>query len=253
LKTQLSPEQRKERTELAVKVAGLLGVCLVLGPLATIIASGLGALAALMVGAAGVFTVWKFLPWFALKVGNARLKAIKAEAARNPVETLQTDYQKRMSALEEFRAKIVVFTGEVNGFAEKLKMFGEKYPADVPKFRDQLSKMRSLLELRKTKYQQAMKNLAAYALEIEKADAIWKMGCAAAALTDAAGMTETDFFQKIQVETAMASVQTNLNEAFAELEVSLMDERRSASSEISSNAEPYAEPSQDSRVREMIP
>jgi hypothetical protein len=33
MSTQLTPEQRKQRTELIVKVAGLLGVCIVLAPL----------------------------------------------------------------------------------------------------------------------------------------------------------------------------------------------------------------------------
>ncbi len=220
----LSPEARKQRAELAVKIVGLLAVCLVLGPFFFVILHGLGAIAAMIAGAAAVFTVVKFLPWFALKVGNWRLKAIKAEASRNPVETLQNDYGKRSQALGEFREKIVSFSAEVKNFAGKLVDFNKQYPLEAPKFKEQLGKMKQLLELRQRKYSQAQDNLVAYELEIQKAGAIWDMGQAAAKMNEAAGMTEEDFLAKIQVETAMNSIQTNLNAAFADLEISLLDD-----------------------------
>lgn len=232
MNSNLTPEQRKQRTELVIKVVGLLGVCLILGPLATTLAAGGMALAGLIVGAAALFTVVKFIPWFALKIGNARLKAIKAEAAKNPVETLQNDYQKRTTALGEFRQKIVNFSAEVKNFADKLVDFNKKFPAEAPKFKEQLSKMKQLLDLRQKKYQQAQDNLAAYELEIQKAGAIWDMGQAAAKMNEAAGMTEEDFLQKIQVETALNSITTNLNEAFADLEISLMDDDKEKAKEL---------------------
>ena len=232
MSNQVTPEQKKQRTELIIKVVGLLGVCLILGPLATTLAAGGMALAGLIVGAAALFTVVKFIPWFALKIGNARLKAIKAEASKNPVETLQNDYQKRQSALGEFRQKIVNFSAEVKNFADKLVDFNKKFPAEAPKFKEQLSKMRQLLELRQKKYQQAQDGLAVYELEIQKAGAIWDMGQAAAKMNEAAGMTEEDFLAKIQVETALNSITTNLNEAFADLEISLMDDDKEKAKEL---------------------
>jgi hypothetical protein len=232
MNSNLTPEQRKQRTELVIKVVGLLGVCLVLGPLATTLAAGGMALAGLIVGAAALFTVVKFIPWFALKIGNARLKAIKAEAAKNPVETLQNDYQKRQTALGEFRQKIVNFSAEVKNFADKLVDFNKRFPAEAPKFKEQLAKMKQLLDLRQKKYQQAQDNLGAYELEIQKAGAIWDMGQAAAKMNEAAGMTEEDFLQKIQVETALDSITINLNEAFADLEISLMDDDKEKAKEL---------------------
>ena len=121
MNSELTPEQRKQRTELIVKVAGLLGVCIVLGPLATTIAAGLGALAALAVGAAGVFTVWKFLPYLALKIGNLHLKALKAESMKNPCETLQTKYVEKQQALETYKANIAKFAAQVMAFADQVK------------------------------------------------------------------------------------------------------------------------------------
>lgn len=249
MNTQLTPEQRKQRTELIVKVVGLLGVCLILGPMATTLAAGGMALAGLIAGAAGLFTVIKFIPWFALKVGNARLKAIKAEAAKNPVETLQNDYQKRQTALGEFRQKIVDFSAEVSNFADKLVDFNKKFPAEAAKFKEQLSKMKQLLQLRQRKYQQAQDNLASYELEIQKAGAIWDMGQAAAKMNEAAGMTEEDFLAKIQVETALNSIQTNLNAAFADLEISLLDDDKEKAQKLF--AEKQQLPQVEDRVADM--
>jgi hypothetical protein len=168
MNTQLTPEQRKERTELIVKVAGLLGVCIILGPLATTIAAGLGALAALIVGAAGVFTVWKFLPWFAMKIGNAQLKAIKAEAMKNPCETLQNEYVKKEIALKDYRTNIERFAAQVMAFADQVKGYVRDGLEDAQTYVEQLGKMKQLLQIRKEKYQQAQDMLSEFSETIAR-------------------------------------------------------------------------------------
>lgn len=226
MSTQLTPEQRKERTELIVKVAGLLGVCLVLGPLATTIAAGLGALAALGVGAAALFTVWKFLPWFAMKIGNARLKAIKAEAMKNPCETLQNQYVQKERALADYKTNIARFAAQVMAFADQVKGYVKEGLEDAQTYVEQLNKMRQLLEMRKQKYQQAQDMLAEFSETISRTEKKWKMACAAMAMNEAAGELAGDAFDKICIETALDSVQTKLNESFAELDIALMDDEK---------------------------
>ena len=87
--------------------------------------------------------------------------------------------------------------------------------------------MRLVLENRKAKFKEAQTELTAYDKEIKRANDIWEMGQAAAAMTSAAGMTEDDFLQKISTETALDSVQKSMNRAFADLEVSLLEEQKS--------------------------
>ena len=226
MSTQLTPEQRKQRTELIVKVAGLLGVCLVLGPLATTIAAGLGALAALMVGAAGIFTVWKFLPWFGMKVGNWQLKSIKAEAMKNPCETLQNEYIKKQHALDDYRSSISRFAAQVMAFADQVKGYVKDGLEDAQTYVEQLNKMKQVLQLRKEKYQQAQDMLAEFNETIARTEKKWKMACAAMAMNEAAGELAGDTFDKICIETALDSVQTKLNESFADLDIALMDDEK---------------------------
>jgi hypothetical protein len=87
-----------------------------------------------------------------------------------------------------------------------------------------LAAMQELLKRRRVKLAEARQELSAFAVEIRKADAIWKMGQAAASMHKAAGMTEDSFMQRIKTETAIDSVQSNLNRALAQLETSLAEE-----------------------------
>ena len=226
MSTQLTPEQRKQRTELIVKVAGLLGVCIVLAPLATTIAAGLGALAALGVGAAAIFTVWKFLPWFAMKIGNWQLKAIKAEAMKNPCETLQNQYIQKQHALEDYKTNIARFAAQVMAFADQVKGYVKDGLEDAQTYVEQLNKMKQLLELRKQKYQDAQDMLAQFSETIARTEKKWKMACAAMAMNEAAGEIAGDAFDKICIETALDSVQTKLNASFADLDIALMDDEK---------------------------
>jgi hypothetical protein len=215
-------ELKRKRIETVVKILALLVVGFFVAPFVFISIKGLAGLAIAFILS---LTVLNFIPWFAAKLANWKLKALKAEASTNPIETLQNDYMARMNALASFRDSIRDFSAQVGIFKEKLVGFKEKYPKDANKFDEQVNQMKTLLQLRKQKYEEAKGNLESYELEIQKADAIWQMSLAAAEMNKAAGVDTDEFYAKIQVETALDSVQKSLNSAFADLEVSLLDEK----------------------------
>lgn len=224
-----SPEQRRERTEKVVKVLLLLFVGLGVAPYIFFAIKGLIGLAvAAVVGVAMV----QFAPVVASLIANWRLKMLKDEAARNPVETLQNDYGRRVQALGEFRNAITTFSAAVKDFASKLSGFKDNYPKDADLYDDQLDKMKKLLTLRTKKYQDAKDSLEEYSAEIDKAKAIWEMGQSAAEMNKAAGVGDDDFLAKIMKDTAIDSVQKSMNSAFADLEISLLDEDRSRAQKI---------------------
>jgi len=216
-------EKRRNRIEMLVKIVGLCVAAFFVAPFVFIVIKGLiGMVVAAAVGGAMIF----FTPVVARMAANWRLKAIKAEAARNPIETLQNDYGKRQEGLRNFAGRISDFATAVGSFEDKLGEFKRDHPEDAPKFDEQLRKMKLVLENRKAKFKEAQTELAAYDKEIKRANDIWQMGQAAAAMTSAAGMTEDDFLQKISTETALDSVQKSMNRAFADLEVSLLEEQK---------------------------
>ncbi len=218
----LELDLKRKRIEWVVKILALLLVGFLVAPFIFIAIKGLIGMA---IAAAVSFVVIMFIPWFAAVVANWRLKAIKHEAAKNPIETLQNNYNDRMQALTQFRDSIRNFAGEVRTFADKLEGYKRDYPQDSDKFNDQFNQMRVLLQQRKLKYEEAKSNLALYEKQIQRVSAEWDMAQAAAKMNKAAGVDADAFFAKIQVETAFDSVQKSLNSAFADLEVSLMDEK----------------------------
>lgn len=214
-------ELRKIRLSTGVKWALGLAAALVIAPVIFLVVKGLIGLA--LAGIVGLAII-NFAPVMSMKFANWKLQAIKGEAMRNPVETLQSVWSEKEEALAEFLKRITDFATEVNGFGNKLEDFKVEFPGEAPKFEATLRSMQDLLGRRQQRYRESKEKLAEFAGEIRKADAIWRMGLAAQAMTQAAGMTEDDFMQRIKTETAYDSVQTSLNRAMAELEASLLEE-----------------------------
>lgn len=214
-------ELRKQIITNRVKIALLALAALVVAPVVFMIVKGLVGLA--LAGLLGLAIV-NFAPVAAMKFANWRLKAIKAEASRSPVETMQAVYQEKDDALTAFAARVEDFATEVLNFDDKLAGFSKEFPGEAERFRATAAAMRELLERRRMRLTQARAELRNFAAEIRKADAIWKMGLAAASMHKAAGMTEDDFMQRIKTETAIDAVQSSLNRALAQLETSLAEE-----------------------------
>ena len=203
---------------------GVGAIALLIGPFTVTILHGLGALLAIGATVVVAYVAMKMWGVFALAVANWHLKALKAEAMRNPVETLQTEYVKKQQALAQFKQQLIAFIAEVNNFAAKVKDYVRNGLEDAPVYVEQLKKMQQLQELRKEKYTQAEDSLADFAEAIRRTDTKWKMACAAAHMNEAAGDMEGDVFDKICIETAIESVQTKLNQSFADLDLALLDD-----------------------------
>lgn len=219
-------EQKRKQYEKIGKI-GALGIAgFLVAPFIFFVIKGIIGLA--IAAGVGLLLVNVGAPWFGSKLANWKLKALKHEASLNPIETLQNEHLSRMEKLQQFRDYIREFAAQVSTFAGKLDEFKEKFPKDAAQFDEQHQQMVALLSLRKNKYEEAKNNLSAFESEIQKAQAIWDMAQAAAKLNQAAGVNTDEFYAKIQVETALDSVQKSLGASFADLEISLLDEKQSA-------------------------
>lgn len=221
-------ELKRKRIELLVKAVVLVGICLVLGPFYAIIMHGLGALAAivgtLLVGWVGVM----FIPWFAAMIANARLKAIKFEAAKNPIETLQNEYKEKAQALADYRVHITEAHAGVENYHNQLETFKRQYPDEAEQLEAEYNKSKELLALKIRNYEASVQALKDFDRVIKKAQAKWEIGQAAAKMNKLVGADADAFFSKIMEETALDSVQKSLNTAFADLELSFVDEKSRA-------------------------
>lgn len=214
-------DRKQTKIENVVKVLGLLLTGFIVAPFVFIAIKGL---IGLIIAAAVSFAVINFLPYIAMKFANWKLAAMKAEASANPILTLENQYKEREEGLIAFRENIKTFHAEVQNFYSELEEQSSVHPELRAKFLEQYNKMKALLAMRSDKYKQAQRNLAAFNDVIEVKRSEWKLALAAAKMTKAAGVGE-DFITKLLADTAISTVTTSLNTAFAELEVSLLDEQ----------------------------
>lgn len=217
----MNEQQKRQRIETIAKITGLLVVSFLVAP---IILTTIKGLIGLIVAGAFGFIGINMLPWFGYKVANWRLKALKHEASKNPIEVLENQYIEKEKGMFSFREDIRVFRAEISNFEAIIKEHKRDYPEDNAKFDEQYNKMVLLYQSRCDKYKQVQANLAEFTDLIKRKKSEWKVAEAAARMQKASGIGE-DAISKIMADTAIETIQTSLNSAFAELEVSLLDEQ----------------------------
>jgi len=212
---------RKQRLANVAKWGLALLAAAIISPVIFFAIKGLVGL--VIAGVIGLAIV-NFSPWLGVKFANWKIKAIKAEASKNPVETLQNVYIERQRQREVFKNQITNFRAKVSGFADKVETFKTSFPQDAPTFEKQLVQMRALLKRREQKYSRVKADLEKFAGVIQRADAIWQMGLAAAEMNAAAGVFDGEqMYERIKIETALDSVQESMNIAFSEMESDFME------------------------------
>ena len=214
-------ETKRKRIETVVKIA-LLGVAgFVVAPF---IYTAITGLVGLVVAATVGLVIVNLAPSAGALIANWRLKALKAVAAANPIETLENQYAERENALLKIRDNIKEFHTVVQELWGQIQEHNEKYPDRPSQFLEKYNKMKDLLALRSNKYKQAQANLRGFSELIDEKRSDWKVAQAAAKAMKLANVGE-DFQSKLMADTALTTIQDGLNFAFSELEVSLLDEQ----------------------------
>ena len=213
-------DPRAKRWGVIAKYAALLGIGFIVAPWIFTAITGLVGL----VVAAGLLTaVWVLAPAVQTAAQNLRIKLIKGEAARNPIETLQNEYLRREQALNERKNKIETLAAKTAGFKGKLDQFKRDYPSDAQTYQEIYDKMVILLKRSRDQWMIAERQLKAFDGEIEKAKAKWEMAQAAYQLRTDAGQVEAEFFAKLKVESSLDAIEDGMNAAFAQLDTLLME------------------------------
>jgi hypothetical protein len=164
-----------------------------------------------------------FAPVLQMKFVNWKLQAIKAEARKNPIETMQAVYAQKIEEKKQFKDRITTFRAVLSDIKSKLQIFREKYPKDAEAFEAKVDIGKKRLVQREARYQNIKLALKEYAGVIERANAIWEMSNAMAALDEADAKMMDDLMSKIKVETSLDSVTHNMNQVFAAMETDLLD------------------------------
>ncbi|MDQ5978611.1 MAG: hypothetical protein QG602_1585 [Verrucomicrobiota bacterium] len=185
-----------------------------------------GGLIGLIVAVGVILAAWMVRPVVFAFAANMRLKLIKAEAAKNPVETLQNDLKEKAKALSDRKDAIEKLNSQIRTFSDKVDEIRASYGAEDAgylKLSRDLVDLRRVYEHRCVKWKEAREQLKLYEEEIKRANMIWEAAQAAAAARETSGLTEDEFYAKLRAETAFDAIQQSYNDALASLDTAMLD------------------------------
>lgn len=214
-------ELKRVKIERLAKIGAL---CLAGFLIAPIILATIKGIIGLIIAGVITLAAVNLAPWYCAKVANWRIMALKHEAAKNPIPTLENEYIARASKLDQFKDSLENFKAAVKAFYSKLNDVKKRFPEEAQQFEDNYAKLKQLEDLRSRKYLDARQSLADFRASIDKAQIIWDLGQEAKKTSDAAGIGDEDILADIKTKTAIDSVQRSLDTAFADLEISLLEE-----------------------------
>ena len=125
MNTPLTPEQKAERIKTAARVVALGIICFFIAPFTILALKGLlGIIAFTMIAA----PVYFMLPFFGKLLANWRLQAYKAQAASNPIPTLQNQLIEKKQALDEALKSIAQLIASYKTYLSQIKAGGLSRP-----------------------------------------------------------------------------------------------------------------------------
>ena len=219
--TPLTNEQRAKRWGIAAKVAavGVFGFFV-----APFILQSIAGLLGVAVFAGLSIALWSVLPVIGDMAANTRLKLMKAEAARNPVETLQNEHKRQSLMLEDRKNGIETMSGAIRTLAETIHQLEREFPdsSELPQMKQDHAELLTLEQSRRQGWQEAYISLGEFAKEIKRVSRIWDVAQAAAKARQQSGLTETEWAAKLKTDTSSHSIRTQLNTQLAALSVEKM-------------------------------
>jgi hypothetical protein len=179
----------------------------------------IGGLVGFIVSAGIAWAAFKMAPVFGIMIGNQTLKMIKWESRRNPVETLQSLYNKAQAQIQADEAMANEFNQQVEAQRPIVADLVKNYPEDAAPF---VAHLRSMAETRELVYNaiaEAKDGLVEFARQIKRADSIWKATQSSNKLSAFAGrIGKTEAIAKIQQDEAILAIQNRMTSSFANLD-----------------------------------
>lgn len=182
---------------------------------ALLLGSLVASIATIAIGAAALAAA----PVFSMKLANWRNRAIKDEATKNPIETLENLLLAKRQAFKQFAASVADAVTARNNFATKVEGYKKRNPARAPEFERALERMTDAVDKKKRALNDAQNAIEQGEAKLSEMRDYWEMS---QALLDANAKTSLDtgdLYAKMKEDTASDAVVASVNRAFAELEV----------------------------------
>lgn len=198
----------------------ITAICFAVAPIIfTAIGGAIGLAIAYVLGAVVLALRPAFTEWLA----QLKFKTMDAVISRAPVETLYQRAKERVDELNEQRAILNEQAGNLEGFKKKAKAFAKKYPDDANDMNEKLIGYEKLFAWRVELFKQAKKETQNFVKEVEKAEDIYEMALADAALGKSFNKGK-DFMSIYREKTAFDAIDKANSKAMANLRMALVDD-----------------------------
>ncbi len=217
----LTPEQKAARWGTAAKIAAVGVVGFLVSPF---ILSALAGVVGLIVLAGIYGTTWMLLPAIGDWGKSVRLKCVKAQAAANPVETLQEEHRRQSVQLDERKEAITKMDGAIRTLDQTINALVREFPdsSEIPQMRADSAELHALKDSRDADWQEAYVNHGLFEKEIQRVKRLWEVSLAAAAARQQSGLSEDEWMAKLKTQTSIDAIRTKLNEQLSSLSTERM-------------------------------
>ena len=212
----MTDDIKKRRIATAIKWGVGFAAVTVIAPYTFIAVGGLVGL--IVAGVLGLVII-NGAPWAAMKASNLMVKSIAHEAAENPIETMVNLIHAKKQAFQEFKLAVEIGVTARDDFARKCDDFSRKYPARAAEFQNRLKMMTDRMEDKKRALIDARNAIALADDKLDEMRAYMDMAKSLQAANDKTGLGTGDLYEKMKADIAVDSVYSNVNRAFAQLEV----------------------------------
>lgn len=194
-----------------------IGFIIVMAIFAPVAISGILGLTGIAAFAVLAMAISNFLPYIAMKLANLSMAAMRNEAKRNPIETLYVTLQQNRDKVAAQITATEEFGRDVKNFEAQVTQMEREFPEDAKAYRQHFQTMQDLLSHRYEDIKVAQKNITAFEREIRRAETLWNMSQSANRLTKISSSVE-DRFAEIKTQTALDSIEENMNASIASLQ-----------------------------------
>lgn len=209
-------EQRKQRLK-TIAMWGLgIGAAVLISPIIFLAVKGI--VGVMIAGVLGLALV-NFAPVVANTFANWKVKGIKAEAARNPIETMENLFIAKQQALKLAEDQVTKKVGAKNTFARQVQEFSRQFPDRAREFQEKLELMTASCDKSIKDLERARVALTQAEQKLVELRAYWKMTQATLIANKAMDMDLGDVYAKMKEDTACDAVFEQMDAAFADLEV----------------------------------
>lgn len=202
-----------------------IAVLAVVSPVLIMALRGMLSLMGLVVCVLVLFGAWSLRHWAMLKWKNVILKMLKAEARKNPVESLQNEYATFKAGISEAGKRVQPLISLRNALKEKLDEYERKYHAPEAQLTAMLNKLSDVIDKVQAKLNATAAKLPIFKRFVEQQtdryEIALKTGALAQALRQVTG--DEDPFRDFIHNEAVDAIRTEYHDAMADIDSLLSD------------------------------